>query len=143
MAYRITLTCQGCQACVRICPTQAINGERYTILTIEPERCIECGTCGRVCPYDAVEEPDGSPAQRVKRADWEKPVIDPQSCISCGLCIATCPVSCLDYDESQIRSSHEGIPYLKIPKTCLGCGFCAAVCPVGAIRMVVGSLVSA
>jgi electron transport complex protein RnfB len=141
MAYRINSTCQGCQACVRNCPTQAISGERHTVHIIEPDRCIECGTCGRICPYNAVEKPDGSPAQRVKRAEWEKPVIDHRSCVSCGLCITTCPVSCLDYDNPKIRSSHEGIPYLKTSKTCLGCGFCAAVCPVGAITMVAGSLI--
>jgi ferredoxin len=104
---------------------------------IEAERCIECGACGRVCPYNAVEEPDGSLAQRVKRAEWEKPVIDPRGCVSCGLCVTTCPVGCLELDFSQVRNSLEGIPYLQAPKDCLGCGFCAAICPVGAIRMAV------
>lgn len=138
MAYRITAACQGCQACVRSCPTQAISGERHAVHTIDPNRCIECGTCGRVCPYQAVEQPDGSPAQRVKRADWDKPVIDQRVCVSCGLCITTCPVSCLDYDDPASRVPLEGYPYLKQPNSCLGCGFCAAVCPVEAITMAAG-----
>lgn len=135
MAYRITSTCQGCQACVRICPTQAISGERKTVHAIDPERCIDCGACGRVCAYDSVETAEGVLARRVKRVDWEKPVISERDCISCGLCIADCPVGCLDFDDSRVRSFREGIPYLKVPKNCLGCGFCEVVCPVGAITM--------
>ena len=135
MSYTITTDCQGCQACVRNCPTQAISGVRHEIHVIEPERCIECGTCGRVCPYAAVAKSDGTIAVHLKRADWDKPVIDHNTCVSCGLCITICPVSCLTFDDGTSRKHLEPYPYLQVPLACVGCGFCELVCPVGAITM--------
>lgn len=136
MAYRITADCQGCQACVRSCPTQAITGEHHLVHRIDSERCIDCGTCGRVCPYHAVEDEMGEAAQRVRRSDWDQPVIDRGLCVSCGLCIIICPVSCLDLDDPGKRIPPEGFPYLQQATACLGCGFCESICPVGAISMV-------
>lgn len=86
MAYTITVNCQGCQACVRHCPTQAITGERGEVHIIEAVRCIDCGTCGRVCPYGAVLTPEEVVATRVRRSNWLKPVVNERSCVSCGLC---------------------------------------------------------
>lgn len=139
MAFSITSDCKGCQACLRNCPTQAINGERHEVHEIDQGRCIECGACGRVCPYHAVAAPDGAIAERIRRSDWLRPVIDQRTCVSCGLCITICPVSCLDYDEPGSRVPPEGYPYLKVPLACLGCGFCEVVCPVGAIELVARS----
>jgi formate hydrogenlyase subunit 6/NADH:ubiquinone oxidoreductase subunit I len=136
MTYTINQDCKGCQACVRNCPTQAISGERHEVHVIDPARCIECGTCGRVCPYRAVVQPDGALAERVKRAEWLRPVIAPQTCISCGLCITICPVSCLAWDDPSERGARESQPWLKVPLACVGCGFCESVCPVGAITLV-------
>lgn len=135
MAYQITVDCQGCQACVRNCPTQAITGIRHEVHVIDPRRCIDCGTCGRVCPYAAVLDPDGSLAARVRRSDWVIPIVDRKSCVSCGLCVTICPVSCLDMDFTQRKLPQEGIPVLREPNACVGCGFCEAICPVGAITL--------
>ncbi|MGB9006962.1 MAG: [Fe-Fe] hydrogenase large subunit C-terminal domain-containing protein [Candidatus Aminicenantales bacterium] len=45
--------CNGCLACMRICPTHAIrvkNGKaRY-----EPGQCIDCGSCLTACRYGAI-----------------------------------------------------------------------------------------
>ncbi len=136
MAYTITENCQGCQACVRSCPVDAISGERHDVHKIDPVRCIDCGTCGRVCPYAAVLTPEGEQAQRVKRADWLKPVIDQRRCVSCGLCITICPVSCLDMDQPDGRRPPDVFPFLKQPNQCIGCGFCESICPVEAITLV-------
>ncbi len=136
MAYSITEACQGCQACVRICPTQAISGEKHQVHEINTQRCIECGTCGRVCPYSAVLTPSGEAALRVKRSEWLQPVINHRKCTSCGLCIITCPVNCLDLDDPNGRKPPESFPYLKRPNDCLGCRFCEAICPVTAIKMI-------
>lgn len=135
MSYTITIDCKGCRACVRNCPTQAISGERHELHLIDPARCIECGTCGRVCPYGAVEQPDGTIADRLKRSEWDRPVIDRNTCVSCGLCITICPVSCLDWDDGRGRKHPEPYPYLRVPLACVGCGFCESVCPVGAIAL--------
>jgi ferredoxin len=85
MAYKITDKCQGCQACVRPCPTQAISGKRHEIHLIDPQRCIECGTCGRVCPYEAVLTPSGAVAQVSRR--WTGPS---RSLIRKPACPAAC-----------------------------------------------------
>ena len=48
--------CYGCEACVQICPKDALvmkeddEGFRYPLL--DKERCIECNLCRQVCPYE-------------------------------------------------------------------------------------------
>ena len=51
MAYRITNECDGCTACVRLCPTGAIAGARKALHVINPSLCIECGACA-IGAYD-------------------------------------------------------------------------------------------
>jgi len=52
--YSITEDCTGCAACVKVCPTDAITGERRQLHTIEQSQCIQCGTCMDVCKDGAV-----------------------------------------------------------------------------------------
>lgn len=138
MAYRITNTCNGCTACVRICPVTAINGERKTVHIINPSLCIDCGACGRICPQDAVEDSREIACQHIhKLSQWPKPVIDIQKCVSCRICIEGCPVHCLEL-KSNGKDKHEH-PALEEPKLCISCGFCAMDCPVEAIRLDVPS----
>lgn len=46
--------CMGCEACINVCPTDALSiqydclGFRYPQLDIG--KCIDCGKCNRVCP---------------------------------------------------------------------------------------------
>ncbi|MBN1321073.1 MAG: 4Fe-4S binding protein [Thermoleophilia bacterium] len=46
--------CTGCRACVRVCPTGAITGERKEAHVIDTELCIKCGACYEKCRFDAV-----------------------------------------------------------------------------------------
>ena len=46
--------CTGCRACVRVCPTGAITGERKEAHVIDSELCIKCGACYEKCRFDAV-----------------------------------------------------------------------------------------
>ena len=37
--------CIGCTACTRVCPVDAISGERKKPHSIDPDVCIACGAC--------------------------------------------------------------------------------------------------
>ncbi len=46
--------CTGCGACAKVCPTQAIKGEKKQSHLILAEICSKCGSCIEVCKADAV-----------------------------------------------------------------------------------------
>jgi NADH:ubiquinone oxidoreductase subunit F (NADH-binding) len=52
--YRIDEeTCIACGACKRICPANAITGEKDVVHIIDQNLCIKCGACFEVCPPKA------------------------------------------------------------------------------------------
>ncbi|HVP17552.1 MAG TPA: NADH-quinone oxidoreductase subunit NuoF [Spirochaetia bacterium] len=53
--YRIDPeTCNGCMACVKQCPSKAIEGERKKPHIIHQETCIVCGICHDTCRFGAI-----------------------------------------------------------------------------------------
>jgi NADH-quinone oxidoreductase subunit F len=46
--------CTGCGACKKVCPTQAVDGERKKSHRILSELCTKCGSCKDVCKANAV-----------------------------------------------------------------------------------------
>ncbi len=53
--YSISETdCTGCGACAKVCPTQAIKGEKKQSHFIFEEICSKCGSCKDVCKVNAV-----------------------------------------------------------------------------------------
>jgi len=55
VTYRIEPTlCDGCGACLRVCTSAAILGEKKQVHTIDNAKCIKCGSCLEVCQPQAV-----------------------------------------------------------------------------------------
>jgi NADH:ubiquinone oxidoreductase subunit F (NADH-binding) len=46
--------CTGCGACVKVCPTNAVEGEKKQPHKIAINKCIKCGACFEICPAEAV-----------------------------------------------------------------------------------------
>ena len=46
--------CKGCGMCVKVCPTQAISGERRKPHEIDLDKCIKCNSCYDRCPFGAI-----------------------------------------------------------------------------------------
>lgn len=46
--------CDGCHACTKVCPSDAIIGEVKKKHKIDTTKCIKCGACIEVCPRDAI-----------------------------------------------------------------------------------------
>lgn len=131
MAHRIIDTCNGCSACARQCPTDAITGafkERYRV---EEPLCIDCGVCGMICPVEAVVDAAGVLARRLPRSRRPRPVFDPALCNGCSLCATFCPERCI----GLIGPAYQGAAYLADPQRCVSCGECATICIKRAVRM--------
>jgi NADH:ubiquinone oxidoreductase subunit F (NADH-binding)/(2Fe-2S) ferredoxin/NAD-dependent dihydropyrimidine dehydrogenase PreA subunit len=55
ITFSINDSCTGCGACQRVCPSEAITGEKKKPHTIDPVRCIKCGACRSVCKFEAID----------------------------------------------------------------------------------------
>jgi NADH-quinone oxidoreductase subunit F len=52
--YSISKECTGCGTCAKVCPTNAIKGEKKQTHQILAELCSKCGSCVDVCKVNAV-----------------------------------------------------------------------------------------
>ncbi len=48
--------CKGCLACMKVCPANAITGEKKKPHLISADICIKCGACFDVCKFNAVKK---------------------------------------------------------------------------------------
>ena len=46
--------CTGCTLCARICPSNAISGEKKQVHKIDQATCIKCGKCFETCNFKAI-----------------------------------------------------------------------------------------
>jgi NADH:ubiquinone oxidoreductase subunit F (NADH-binding)/(2Fe-2S) ferredoxin/Pyruvate/2-oxoacid:ferredoxin oxidoreductase delta subunit len=47
--------CTGCGACTRVCPQEAISGEKKAPHAVTRSECIKCGACYDVCRFEAIK----------------------------------------------------------------------------------------
>ncbi|PKM42126.1 MAG: NADH-quinone oxidoreductase subunit NuoF [Firmicutes bacterium HGW-Firmicutes-8] len=46
--------CKGCGSCKKVCPVEAISGEKKQPHEIDTSKCIKCGSCIEKCKLDAI-----------------------------------------------------------------------------------------
>ena len=46
--------CKACGKCIKVCPVEAITGEKKVAHIISQDKCTKCGACREVCAFDAV-----------------------------------------------------------------------------------------
>ncbi len=46
--------CSGCGRCLKVCPTEAITGQKKEPHVLDNEKCIKCGACMEVCRHGAI-----------------------------------------------------------------------------------------
>ena len=72
MAYVIAEPCIGTKdnSCVEVCPVDCIHPtpdepdyDKFEMLFIDPEECIDCDACVEACPVDAIFAEDQLPEE--------------------------------------------------------------------------------
>ncbi len=141
MYHRIEENCIGCGACKKICPTNAIKGEKKKIHIIDGKLCINCGAGGRSCPVGAVRDDSGQIVSKINKKRWEKPVINKDNCYACENCIAACPADALSMKDEHLDFS-DNYAVLSSPDRCVSCRWCLDNCQFNAITMEVSDEVN-
>ena len=54
LQYIINDKCIGCTVCKKVCPVDAISGERKEVHVIDMAKCIKCDACIAKCKFNAI-----------------------------------------------------------------------------------------
>jgi len=131
VSFTITVRCDGCTACGRQCPVEAISGDKGLMHTVDADLCIDCGVCGHICALGAILNETGAQAARIPRDERPRPVVSIDLCNGCALCVTLCPEDA----RALAGPRFQGASYLAHPLRCVSCGECLRVCIKHAIRL--------
>jgi len=83
----LAFVCSACEdeACLEVCPSDAIVQRKGGGVLLEEEKCIGCKKCIDACIAHAISFDE----------DRKKPIV----CRHCGLCAKFCPHDCLKFEE--------------------------------------------
>ncbi|MFO8052717.1 MAG: NADH-ubiquinone oxidoreductase-F iron-sulfur binding region domain-containing protein [Candidatus Omnitrophota bacterium] len=48
--------CKKCGACMKVCPVEAISGDKKRGYQIDQNNCIQCGKCFQICSFGAIKK---------------------------------------------------------------------------------------
>lgn len=129
--------CVRCQACVDICPTNALQplllqsglyGLWTPTLAPSTGGCrVDCNRCSTVCPTQAIARFDISTKYHLKIGTA---ILSKDRCIPyaegmpCGKCIPECPTAAISFTEYNKMQFPARIDFL----LCVGCGICQNIC---------------
>jgi anaerobic dimethyl sulfoxide reductase subunit B (iron-sulfur subunit) len=104
-AYYISVSCNHCQEplCVQGCPSQAMNQDAGSIVSVDPEKCLGCRYCEWVCPYSA---PQFDEAQgQMTKCDFCRDELTQEGMPAC---VAACPTRALQFGEYEELAARHG-----------------------------------
>lgn len=145
MPHFIFNDCIGCDACLPVCPTNAIRGDSGISVTakgfegkgreiyvITPSLCIDCGVCGKYCPVESIQDNSGSRITNIKHKEMPKAYVIEENCTGCIWCVDVCPFDCITMADSSVERDHSQVAVVD-QSTCVGCRLCVEICNKGAV----------
>jgi len=115
--------CTLCEACVRKCPTNALEiekDEEAVRLVFNPVECIGCRMCDLNCPEDAINIRRGIDLSKYSRDSHSVLVEDSMAhCINCGKPIG--PERTIRVLESRMKEAGIDEDYIKSVRLCKTC----------------------
>jgi electron transport complex protein RnfB len=102
--------CIGMGDCVRVCPFDAMEIDRFGIVVIDHSRCTGCGLCVAACPKNILELYPR--AHRVELACVAREKLAAVrakcmiGCTTCQKCVDACPAGAITWDDTTIRVDH-------------------------------------
>jgi len=129
---RCPYSCLGLGDCVEACPSNAINidiGTRVSV--VNWDRCTGCGLCVKTCPRNLISlVPAGTKILYLCSYQDARNIPGREKCesgcIGCRKCFKACPNEAISWNKEK------AMPEFDLSK-CDGCGLCVEACPKGKI----------
>lgn len=130
--------CDGCAACVPVCPTQVLHlgDDGLAAIDFSAGECRFCGACVQACtPAALLRQVEGG-ADGIAGLPWQQHIAVGPACLAaggveCRVCGECCGVGAIRF---RPRIGGAALPQVQA-EACNGCGACVAPCPTGAITM--------